>query len=657
MNKFGSMSMLIDETQINKTFIKEKRNTCWLSDNNVNTCYNCQTTFGYFVRKHHCRSCGRIFCHKCSNNYVKLLTNLETYPIKPKYISHKLMEYVNKDLERVCESCYKYINDAKHIEDNIILICLLKLNILEIKKLLYVNKNWFRSVSFYVSHFRELQYKLTWQCLTEFDKQILEINKTLIGGHNKLMFQYINAFNKSPDLISILKTKKTIPCLKLMCTRSCCSSFDHYDLILLLKYENNEIRKFLVKKLKQINVEKLICFVSLLVKYLLFDDKNNMLLLDFIIDKCIENPQFRNKVYFEINYNIAIKNNGEFYWQIKTLLQNKIESSMGKYIRDQLLLSESFIVDLIQVYNNNNKKTYLKSIASKYNNHLYFPLCDECFEEIDYANIKIFDSYTKPIKIPLINSDKEYNILLKSENVRKDGIICDIIKLAVEILKNNKERNIDLNLDLYNILPLNENYGFVEFKKNSTTLFDINESGKTLFNYIIEKNKNKNINEIRKTFINSLSLYCVITYLFGIGDRHLENIMINDDGSLFHIDYSYIFSDPKNIEIGMRITKDMVDVMGGVDSVEYKQFKEQTTYIYNHLRKYVNVFLEMIMLLENYLDRDFMLNEIIKRFEPNEKMCNAELHLVTNIDNSTNSYNHKMADWIHYLYKKTNSFL
>lgn len=65
----------------------------------------------------------------------------------------------------------------------------------------------------------------------------------------------------------------------------------------------------------------------------------------------------------------------------------------------------------------------------------------------------------------------------------------------------------------------------------------------------------------------------------------------------------------------------------------------------------------MIMLLEDDLGKEFILNEIIKRFEPKEKLCNAELHLVTNIENSTNSYNHKMGDWIHYIYKKTSGFM
>lgn len=65
-------------------------------------------------------------------------------------------------------------------------------------------------------------------------------------------------------------------------------------------------------------------------------------------------------------------------------------------------------------------------------------------------------------------------------------------------------------------------------------------------------------------YIFSCAGYIVITYLLGIGDRHLENIMINEEGKLFHIDFGFGFGhDPKIFNSPIKINESMIRVMGG----------------------------------------------------------------------------------------------
>ncbi|KAF6260565.1 hypothetical protein COO60DRAFT_884435 [Scenedesmus sp. NREL 46B-D3] len=42
----------------------------WVDDAKCRACYECETPFSVFVRRHHCRICGRIFCSSCTFNSI-----------------------------------------------------------------------------------------------------------------------------------------------------------------------------------------------------------------------------------------------------------------------------------------------------------------------------------------------------------------------------------------------------------------------------------------------------------------------------------------------------------------------------------------------------------------------------------------------------------
>ena len=106
--------------------------------------------------------------------------------------------------------------------------------------------------------------------------------------------------------------------------------------------------------------------------------------------------------------------------------------------------------------------------------------------------------------------------------------------------------------------------------------------------------------EVMDTYIKSCAGYCVATYLLGVGDRHLDNIMLRSDGYLFHIDFGFIFGkDPKPMPAPIRLTKEMIDGMGGPQSANYSRFKTLTCQAYNILRRHATLFTTLASLMSD----------------------------------------------------------
>lgn len=68
-SKLGnSVVKMEDIKEVNKQFSEFQ----WEQDDQVTICKQCNAEFSVARRKHHCRRCGRIFCHDCSNNKMPL---------------------------------------------------------------------------------------------------------------------------------------------------------------------------------------------------------------------------------------------------------------------------------------------------------------------------------------------------------------------------------------------------------------------------------------------------------------------------------------------------------------------------------------------------------------------------------------------------------
>ncbi|KAI4329029.1 hypothetical protein L6164_021336 [Bauhinia variegata] len=78
----------------------------WMPDHSCRKCYECDSLFTLFNRKHHCRHCGRIFCAKCTANSVPAPSSSQRNP------------WEELEKIRVCNYCYKQWEEGKGSFDN-----------------------------------------------------------------------------------------------------------------------------------------------------------------------------------------------------------------------------------------------------------------------------------------------------------------------------------------------------------------------------------------------------------------------------------------------------------------------------------------------------------------------------------------------------------
>lgn len=139
---------------------------------------------------------------------------------------------------------------------------------------------------------------------------------------------------------------------------------------------------------------------------------------------------------------------------------------------------------------------------------------------------------------------KPYRVIVKhGDDLRQDQLVLQFVLLMDLLLKRV---NLDLRLTCYGALATGAASGIVEFVEESKAISEILADNQgSILNYLRTSNPDVDAPggvraDAIDAFTKSCAGYCVITYLLGVGDRHLDNIMVRKNGQLFHIDFGFI---------------------------------------------------------------------------------------------------------------------
>ncbi len=691
-------------TPPNEDFLQNKiykiypKNTSeWVDSDKVTKCQSCPTKFSLFVRKHHCRACGGVFCYYCCNKYTKIPSKLFDIPketellgIKIKNVVTKFAGYYDNQVSLVCMDCYNKITNLNSIQ-HIIQICEF-LSIGDLYKVMLVNKQWYNAAVHCLSKFRNIQYKppeyiySKWECNAVWD-----IKNNLLGHNswfniliktsmvNNFIYQK-DSLNELSEIIKNYNGRKKTECWNLMCSRKCNLLVDQIDFINILNYVN----VILSSNYKKFNENKLIDIINLLANKVNNDlyEKNNYLTVPYFISvlkmfyQKLPNyftntnaTDFFNKMFDCFSYNCLYKKYDENMLVLLSLEYNCIKNKktfdliddqfstfLNNFLRFKLASDlKSLITKTINTF---VKISTDKKNSINTNDHTCLPIIypfNTKFLITDILEVQELQSSSSPLlvtvniqNINLKDAKIQKKFILKNDsNLKKEHIVsCLIILLQEKLLQQMNRGRIDHfePIPTYKIIMITNEIGVIEFLENCSTLKNINSKNYTLQNYILENNKDSRIKTIKERFAKSLAISSCLSYVLGLGDRHASNIMVSNNGHIVHIDYGYILENPIHSTIVnnpiIRISNEMIDFLGGWNSEYYDLFKNYIIKVFDIIRLYSDIIINYYNILanENIINWSIFKKRLTDRFLNGMTIKDIEVVLLDVIESSSNGY-------------------
>ncbi|KIJ66818.1 hypothetical protein HYDPIDRAFT_26239 [Hydnomerulius pinastri MD-312] len=400
---------------------------------------------------------------------------------------------------------------------------------------------------------------------------------------------------------------------------------------------DSRVRAFAVKQLNRADDEELLLYLLQLVQALKFESAasdqrssrsttsaisyDDSGLTDFLIARGVQNHVLGNRLYWYLMVEVALEDRvvAKMYGRVVFKFLNKILESEGGSERRELMRRQGILVETLAKRARDirtskdprpKKIEKLRSFINDSKNGLVnispLPLPLNARVEITGINAEkssVFKSNQYPFLLYFQCTDgSEYPVIFKDgDDMRQDQLVLQLFTLMDQLLR---KENLDLKLSPYDVLATGPLQGMMQFIPSKTIAAIVSEHG-TLLNYLRAGHPDDGSvgtygvePGVVDTFVRSCAGYCVVTYLLGVGDRHLDNLLLAPDGHFFHVDFGYILGrDPKPFPPPVKVCKEMVDGMGGAQSTHYARFKNFCFTAFTILRKSANLILNLVALM------------------------------------------------------------
>lgn len=234
---------------------------------------------------------------------------------------------------------------------------------------------------------------------------------------------------------------------------------------------------------------------------------------------------------------------------------------------------------------------------------------------INIEKCRVMSSKKRPLMLSLKNADEcgdDVVIFFKSgDDLRQDELTLQMLRIMDSFWK---KKGLDLHINAYECVSTSKNCGIIQCVSNSKTIAKLSEklnetiANETILNWINKECRTQEaIDQAVENFKLSCAGYLVATHVLGIGDRHNDNIMLTNKGDLFHIDFGHFLGNKKSVDIGITtveretgpfvFTKAYAHVLGGTESLKYKELQDLTGKAFNILRENGNLLMVLFKIM------------------------------------------------------------
>jgi phosphatidylinositol kinase/protein kinase (PI-3 family) len=233
---------------------------------------------------------------------------------------------------------------------------------------------------------------------------------------------------------------------------------------------------------------------------------------------------------------------------------------------------------------------------------------------LEVQSCKVMDSKKLPLWLVFRNADpsgKPIYVMFKAgDDLRQDLLTLQILDLFDNMWKAS---GLDLHMLPYGCVATGEGQGMIEIVLKSDTMANITRreggasaafSPEPLMAWLRRYNRTpKQVETCLWNFLLSTAGYCVATYILGIGDRHNDNIMVREDGTLFHIDFGHFLGNFKT-KFGIKretapfiFTRMYAHMLGGAGSPIYNHFCDVACFAFNVIRRQSDLLISLFVLM------------------------------------------------------------